>query len=117
MRKPIISIIIPCYNCELYIERNIKSILNQTFHEFEIIYINDGSKSWFLILFFGITYGLAQLFTVHYTPLPEIGVLYDVISIFNPANYSSGAFISFIGLGIGALARKFSNHSDEENEK
>lgn len=76
-----------------------------------------GKNRWFLILFFGITYGLAQQFTVYYNTLPEIGVLYDVIRIFNPANYSAGAFISFIGLGIGALARKFSDHSDEENEK
>lgn len=38
-----ISIIIPCYNCEKYIKKNIESILNQTYKSFETIYIDDGS--------------------------------------------------------------------------
>ena len=41
--NPIISIIIPVYNTELYIERCLESILTQTFTNFEIICINDGS--------------------------------------------------------------------------
>ena len=39
-----VSIIVPCYNCEKYIEENIQSILKQTYKNFEVIYINDGSK-------------------------------------------------------------------------
>ncbi len=42
--KPIISIVIPVYNVEKYLERCIKSILSQTFEKFELILINDGSK-------------------------------------------------------------------------
>ncbi|MCR8746795.1 glycosyltransferase family 2 protein [Romboutsia lituseburensis] len=38
-----ISVIIPCYNCENYIERTIESIKNQTFENFELIIIDDGS--------------------------------------------------------------------------
>lgn len=38
-----ISIIIPVYNVELYISQCIKSILNQTFVDFEAIIVNDGS--------------------------------------------------------------------------
>lgn len=41
--KPKISIIIPVYNVERYLDKCIKSILNQTFKEFELILINDGS--------------------------------------------------------------------------
>lgn len=40
---PIISIIIPVYNAEEHIEECFKSILNQTFKDFEIICIDDGS--------------------------------------------------------------------------
>ena len=38
------SVIIPAYNSEKFIQRSITSILNQTFSDFEIIVINDGSK-------------------------------------------------------------------------
>lgn len=41
--KPKISIIIPIYNSELYLPRLFKSLLQQSFQEFEIIAINDGS--------------------------------------------------------------------------
>ncbi len=39
-----VTIIIPVYNSEKYIGRCIESILNQTFQDFEIQIINDGSK-------------------------------------------------------------------------
>lgn len=39
-----VSIIIPVYNVEKYLERCIDSILNNTYNNFEIILINDGSK-------------------------------------------------------------------------
>ena len=41
--KPFFSIIIPLYNKEDYIEATLISILNQTFTDFEVIIVNDGS--------------------------------------------------------------------------
>ncbi|EGP5055427.1 glycosyltransferase family 2 protein, partial [Enterococcus faecium] len=38
-----VSVIVPVYNRELTIERTIKSVLNQTFRNFELIIVNDGS--------------------------------------------------------------------------
>lgn len=39
-----ISIIIPVYNVENYISKTIKSLVNQTFKDFEVILINDETK-------------------------------------------------------------------------
>ena len=41
--KPKLSIIVPVYNVEEYLEKCIKSIINQTYQDFELILINDGS--------------------------------------------------------------------------
>jgi glycosyltransferase involved in cell wall biosynthesis len=38
-----ISIIVPVYNCELYIQKCIESLLSQTYNNIEIILIDDGS--------------------------------------------------------------------------
>ena len=40
---PEISVIIPVYKCEQYLEACVDSILNQTFSDFEIILVDDGS--------------------------------------------------------------------------
>jgi glycosyltransferase involved in cell wall biosynthesis len=42
--KPIISVIIPVYNGEKTIKQTIESVLNQTFSNFELIVVNDGSQ-------------------------------------------------------------------------
>ena len=44
INKPKISIIMPVYNGEHYIHDSVKSILDQTLTDFELIIVNDGSK-------------------------------------------------------------------------
>lgn len=38
-----VSVIVPVFNCDKYLKRCIESIINQTFLDFELILINDGS--------------------------------------------------------------------------
>lgn len=51
MKSPKVSILMPAYNAEKYIEEAIESILNQTFTDFEFIIIDDCStdKTWEII--------------------------------------------------------------------
>lgn len=42
-KSPLISVIIPCFNSEKYIEDTLKSVLNQSYQNFEIIVVDDES--------------------------------------------------------------------------
>ena len=43
MNNPLISVLLPVYNEEKYISQSIESVLNQTYRNFELIIIDDGS--------------------------------------------------------------------------
>lgn len=43
MNTPKVSVIVPCYNREKYIEQCIGSLLSQSLNDIEIIFVNDGS--------------------------------------------------------------------------
>lgn len=44
MEEPLVSVIIPVYNMERYLERCLDSVLNNTYRNLEVICIDDGSK-------------------------------------------------------------------------
>lgn len=68
-----ISVIIPMYNTEKYIEECLKSILNNSFSNYEIICVNDGSTD--------ETYEIVQ----------EFAKQYDTITLMNQSNLGQSA--------------------------
>lgn len=40
---PLISVVVPCYNCENYLPDTIKSLINQTYKHYEVILVDDFS--------------------------------------------------------------------------
>ena len=44
MNRPLVSVIVPEYNQEKYIEECLNSVVNQTYENLQIIVFNDGSK-------------------------------------------------------------------------
>lgn len=43
-KNPLITVIVPIYNVEAYLEQCIRSVLEQSYGEFELILVDDGSK-------------------------------------------------------------------------
>ena len=43
MNRPLISVVLPIYNIEAYLDRCMKAVLNQTYDNLEILMVDDGS--------------------------------------------------------------------------
>ncbi len=71
---PLVSVIIPCYNSEKFISDTIRSVLNQSYHNFEIILIDDGStdKTIKLIQGFAENDSRIKLFTTEHSGRPSV---------------------------------------------
>ncbi|BAZ14876.1 glycosyl transferase family protein [Calothrix sp. NIES-4071] len=88
MNVPIISVIIPTYNSEKTIKITVESILNQSFHNFELIIINDGSNDSTLDIISNIHDSRIKLFTYS-----NAGAN---VSRNRGLSYAVGEFVSFI---------------------
>jgi glycosyltransferase involved in cell wall biosynthesis len=44
MHTPLVSVLMPAYNCEAYVLEAVSSILSQSYSDFELLVIDDGSK-------------------------------------------------------------------------
>ena len=85
--RPLVSVIIPTYNSEIYLSESINSILSQSYTNFEIIIIDDGS-----------TDNTRQLITkfgdrVQYIYQEHMGIS---SALNNAIKYSSGIYLSFL---------------------
>lgn len=85
-----ISVIVPCYNVENYLEKCLTSLLNQTLKDIEIIVVNDGSTD--------DTQKIIDRFSSEYENIKAFikpnGGLSDARNF--GLNYVSGEYISFI---------------------
>ena len=45
MRKGVVSVVLPIYNVEKYLDRCVKSVVNQSYKNLEIILVDDGLRS------------------------------------------------------------------------
>ena len=41
--NPLVSVVVPVYNVEKYLDRCVQSVVNQTYENLEIILVDDGS--------------------------------------------------------------------------
>lgn len=59
---PIISVIIPTYNAEKSIEKTVNSVINQSFSDWELLIIDDGSMDSTLDIIAQINHPQIQVF-------------------------------------------------------
>ena len=86
MKNPLISVILPFRNASGTLRRAIESILNQTFRNFELILINDGSDDHPIDIL--SDYNDPRIKTIH---LPTSGI---VFSLNQGINISRGRYIA-----------------------
>ena len=89
--NPLISIILPTYNREKYLERSINSVINQTYENWELLIVDDGSSDKTLTL---IKNHLNRFANIKYFFHENRGAAYSMnIGMQN----SKGKFITFLG--------------------
>ncbi len=86
----LISVIVPVYNCEKYLQRCIDSILNQTYRNIELILVNDGSTDSSGTICDEYTYIDDRVFVIHQKNSGSVNARKSGIGV------SSGAYLGFV---------------------
>lgn len=112
MEKPKVSVIVPVYNVEKYLEKSIDSLINQTLDEIEIIAVNDGSTDSSLTILkdYEEKYNNIKVYT------KENGGLSDARNY--GLKYANGDYIAFLDSDDyvdATLYEKMYNKAIEEN--
>ena len=94
-KRGLVSIVVPIYNGEAYLEKCIKSIINQTYDNFELILVDDGSTD--------NTYNLGKM----------IATKDDRISIFH---YENGGVSCARNEGISHINGEYFTFVDVDDE-
>lgn len=87
---PLISVLIPAYNVESYLSQCLESIVNQTYKNFHVVVVDDGSVD--------NTYGVAKEYAERY---PSVEVIHqDNLGVSSARNvllsYAKGDFVIFV---------------------
>jgi glycosyltransferase involved in cell wall biosynthesis len=83
MTTPLVSVLLPVYNAQDYLKQSIDSILGQTFTDFELIIINDGSRDNSKVILDSISDPRIRLYHQENKGLANDGYL-ETISYFQP---------------------------------
>ncbi len=91
VKSPMVSVIIPSYNSGNYISATLESVLKQSYQEFEIIIVDDGSTDNTLevVKKIAITENRIKVFTIQHSGRPSVPRNYGVKN-------ASGNFIAFL---------------------
>ena len=65
MSKELVSVILPCYNVQEYVERAIDSVVNQTYSNIEVVAVNDGSTDDTLAVLYNLRTRFANLVVIN----------------------------------------------------
>lgn len=90
MQNTLISIIVPVYNCELFIKYCIESVINQSYHNYELLLCDDGSTDNSLEICKGYAENNEQITVIHHENIGVSKTREDGVK------KSKGDFITFL---------------------
>lgn len=88
---PKVSVIMPVYNCEKFLEHSIRSVQNQTFGDWELIVVNDASTDKSLDKIFEFAYEDKRIKVIDMTFNQGVGKCRNI-----GISYAKGRYLAFL---------------------